>query len=602
MATTLPRNATAETDLREINVSDDSINTKTGEVQASPTANTVLDRLKTVGTNTTHLGIGGYQPETGSLTTLTKLGDNSDYKVDSRGNMNIRGMVITDEGSFRQEFQGTTLYNTIVGTSCTFTNGSRYVTGVATTFNDATFGYADYVKLSTDTDASYARIESITSATTLTLISAYTGTGGTGTGYMAAYTPLTGAGGSFTVGSSLANIVSGTTTASVTKLFRAIDFCPLIYVVNASISQRIANQTAYIGLSDNIANPTISAFFQFDGTSANTVKCVTQSSVNAADIDTDTITTLAVATNTIQRYRIELNQDSVLFLVNDVLIASHKNHITFPYSYMNGVIGWVNGTSPATTSTIVVDNTYIGNIDIVQVGGPNLDVMRTDMDSIVAKTGEVQASPTANTILDRLKTIGTNTSGVGTNNFTATNSTNLNTIKTNTDFLVTVGSLQGTDLFEYTTSIIRPSNTTAYAVNQAYAATAATAYSFTTAHISQIVQIDEINITNNNTNAPITPTIYLAETAAPVTWADQTIPSTLTMNNVPYMEIIPNTILVKIPGNASNPNVLKVPIVNMNIKMLTDSSAKLYFGVVTSTIFTPISGEYLTITIKGRYI
>lgn len=342
MAITSSRYATNDSDLHETNVNTDAIKT-----------------------NTTHNSLGGFSPETAILTTLTNLGDTSDYKVDSRGNMNVRGQVLTDEGSYREEFVGTTLYHTLVGT-VTFTNGSRFVTGSGTAFTNKTFGYSDYIKLSTDTDASYARIESITSATTLTLVAAYTGTGGAGTGYTSSFTPLTGTGGSFTFGSSLANVISGTTTASVTKLFRSIDYCPLTIVVNATISQRIANQTAYIGMSDNVASPTISAFFQFDGTNANVVKLVTQSTAAAADIDTDTIN-LSTASTVSKRYKVEINQEAVLFTIDDILVGTHKNHIPTPYAYMNGVIGWVNGTSPASTSTIAIDNVYVGNYDSVSI-------------------------------------------------------------------------------------------------------------------------------------------------------------------------------------------------------------------------------------------
>lgn len=56
----------------------------------------------------------------------------------------------------------------------------------------------------------------------------------------------------------------------------------------------------------------------------------------------------------------------------------------------------------------------------------------TDLDNIIKQVGEVQASPTANTVLDRLKTIATNT-GSGSNNFTALNSTNVNASKVDLD-------------------------------------------------------------------------------------------------------------------------------------------------------------------------
>jgi hypothetical protein len=51
---------------------------------------------------------------------------------------------------------------------------------------------------------------------------------------------------------------------------------------------------------------------------------------------------------------------------------------------------------------------------------------KVDLDKIALGVGEVTANPTANTILDRLKTIGTNTTGAS--NFTPLNSTNVDNI------------------------------------------------------------------------------------------------------------------------------------------------------------------------------
>jgi len=58
MAITIARHATMDSDRREINVSAESLDVKTGEVQASPTTNTILGRLKNIETNTANSGSG----------------------------------------------------------------------------------------------------------------------------------------------------------------------------------------------------------------------------------------------------------------------------------------------------------------------------------------------------------------------------------------------------------------------------------------------------------------------------------------------------------------------------------------------------------------
>jgi len=323
-----------------------------------------------------HESLGGFWPEPGTLTTLTTIGETTDYKVDTRGNLSTRGPVTTDEGSVSEDFTGTTIYYIENGT-LKFINNSNVVTGVGTTFTDGTEAYADYIKLSIDPDTAYAKIESVISDTELLLENVYIGTTGIGSGYHAKFKPLIGAGGAITVVNSLCSIASGATINAITKIFRSIDYCPLIFSTNVAVSKRIVNQTGYLGLTDNVTTPTISAYFQFDGTSDLIIKTVTQSSAQATEIETNTIT-LLTSTSTQRRYRIDLEQEYVAFYVDDNLIATHKTHIPGPYSYMDGLAGWVNGAvAPASTTTMSVDSIYIGNVDslVITSGLLNLPVV-----------------------------------------------------------------------------------------------------------------------------------------------------------------------------------------------------------------------------------
>jgi hypothetical protein len=253
----------------------------------------------------------------------------------------------------------------------------------------------------------------------------------------------------------------------------------------------------------------------------------------------------------------------------------------------------------------------------------------TDLDALLNVTGKEIINPDPYTVNWRLLQIALMITNMGLNNFTTTNSTNVDLSKTDLDSIVTntgaihvtttnstnidlskadldnilvAENLRNSPFFEFVTSTIRPNNTTAYAVNQAFSTAVAGFSTITTARPNSIIQIDEICIIDNNTNAPITPTIYFSESSGAVTWADQTVPSTFTQTTVVQMETVVSTVLVKIPGNASNPNILKSAITNLNIKLKTDASGNIYYGVVTSAIFTPISNEYFSTSIKGRYL
>ena len=356
------------------------ISDKIGEIQTNPPTNSMLDRLKRITTETlivaeTHESLGGFWPEPGTLTTTTPIGDPTDYKIDSRGNLSIRGPMTTDEGSFREDFSGTTIYKVIAGT-ITFTNNSKVITGVASTFTNGLIQYADYIKLSTDSDTTYAKILSIISDTELLLENVYTGSTATGTGYHAKFVPIIGAGGAITVASSICTITSGTTINSLTRISRDIDYGPLVMAVNASISVRRSNQIGYIGLTDDAIAPTISAYFQFDGTSVTTIKTVTQFSADPTDIESNTIVLVALSSVS-KRYKIELAQEYVSFYVDDVLVSAHKNHIPSPYVYMQAMLGWVNTGTVVGTSLMQIDTIFIGNIDALQVmsGMGNLPVI-----------------------------------------------------------------------------------------------------------------------------------------------------------------------------------------------------------------------------------
>lgn len=177
-----------------------------------------------------------------------------------------------------------------------------------------------------------------------------------------------------------------------------------------------------------------------------------------------------------------------------------------------------------------------------------------------------------------------------------------NTTRTLLERMIVNQQTQINNYFEFISSFTRPANTTAYAVNQAVSP--GSNMGINLGFINRMIQIDEINMTDNNTNAPLlTPTIYFSEDNTYVNWADQSIPVTLNQSSyLDKMEVVVGTVLIKIPGSANNCNILKSPILNLNIKLKTDASGYIYWGMTTTSIFTPISGERISVIIKGKYL
>ena len=533
----------------------ESIDNKIGEIQENPTANSVLDRLKRITTEKlttaeTHDSLGGFWPEPGTLTTTTTIGEPTNSKVDSRGNLSIRGPVTTDEGSLREDFSGTTIYYIEEGT-LTFTNGSRTVTGVLTTFTDGTNQYADYIRLSTDPDTVYAKIESVISDTELLLENNYAGTTGTGLGYHTKFKPIIGPGGTITVESSLCLIESGTTNNTLTRITRDIDYCPLIFTVNAIISQRIANQTGYIGLTDDAITPTISAYFQFDGIDELIIKTVTQFSAQATDKETNTIT-LAQSTSSEHRYRLELAQEYAAFYVDDLLVSTHKNHIPSPYAYMNALAGWVNGIVPASTTTMSIDNIFIGNIDALQI--------ITGLSSVPVLIGNTALLPVFTTTSD----------------------------------------------FQISLEITRPTDTTPYDINDLInnnGSTTLPAFDFSILGdlTNRFIEILSIIIISNNgaiTLPRLSPFIHLFNVNSPgFTVTDNSPFSPTYTQMINYRVLSIDSTFTPI---ASGSDCYLLVSADKDRILKLDASSKVYLALINSNAYIPSSSEKITVILQGR--
>jgi hypothetical protein len=197
---------------------------------------------------------------------------------------------------------------------------------------------------------------------------------------------------------------------------------------------------------------------------------------------------------------------------------------------------------------------------------------KTDLDSLVAQVGETQANPTQYTIEDRLKTL--NASILAINPITP-------------------------PFFEITGVMSKDTSITPYSDNQAFATGS---YNLWFNKPDTLVEITEMILVDDNQNSPlITPNLFLCEENSTLNWVQGIIPNLNTFD-VAKLEIITGQIMVKIPGNSSNLNVLKTPIINQNIIMKTDSNGNLYFGITTSSVFTPKSLEEIQLTIKGRFV
>jgi hypothetical protein len=304
-----------------------------------------------------------------------------DIATDPSGNLNVRSQVLTDEGTFRCNFANSSLAVSIG--SATLTNGSRAVTWSLTSTTDLHAG--DYIKLDADAESAWAQIESVDSLTGGTLVAAYTGTGGTSAASRALLKPSTAAGASITVGSGQATIACGTTAAVVTRLRRFADYAPLVIRQRVSISQRIANQSIYMGCGEDVAAPRWFARFKADGTTNTTIKCQTgrnpTGAPSASEIEETTVTLPNGATTaTLRDYRVELMTEVVRFYIDGILVASHNRVIPAQHDEMTAGVSCENGTTPASGTSVVIDYLTAKNHNKLEIS------VLSDADQIVAAT------------------------------------------------------------------------------------------------------------------------------------------------------------------------------------------------------------------------
>jgi hypothetical protein len=304
--------------------------------------------------------------------------------VDPSGALITRGAVTTDEGTFRVNFANTSLAVSI---------GSVTVAGDTVTgsgFLSADVHYKDYFKLGADGESAWMGIASVDSDTQITLRTTYTG-GSSGAASRALIRPVTGSGGGISVASGQCAMTTGTTANAVTRIVRDIDYAPQIGRAKVNISQRIANQTIRIGLSEAFAtSDRWFARFSLSGTTATTVVCESgrnpTTTPSASETESTTVTLpfgLTTALN--PDYRIEQLTESCRFYVNGVVVAEHTRSIPAQHDEMEFAVTCINGAvAPASSTTVTVDYVTGKNHNKLEIG------VMSDAEKIVAAAAPLQ--------------------------------------------------------------------------------------------------------------------------------------------------------------------------------------------------------------------
>jgi hypothetical protein len=285
------------------------------------------------------------------------------------------GHVSTDAGSVRANFTGSSLLSSL-GT-CTFTNGSPYVTGSG--FANSSVEILSMVKLNADTEASYTPVAYIVSDTQLQLAYPYVGTSATGAASYAPLATVTGTGATISVASGQCTLASGTTNASQSFLYGVSSTGDLQAGASFSISQRISTQDIYFGLEDN-ALTSITSFSRFRFSGTTNTQVITETAFNptttpsASETESNTITLPNGATTASQNfYKIAVTQDNIVFSINNIVVATHTKRLphirrTSNTGFTTLDIRVLNGTGASNTNIVVdyITGRIYDRIDTIQ--------------------------------------------------------------------------------------------------------------------------------------------------------------------------------------------------------------------------------------------
>ena len=311
-------------------------------------------------------GVGDFMPSPFANPPLVDNQTANVAQLDSIGNLVSRAQVLTDEGSFQDDFPGLSLDASLTGT-LTFTNGGVDVTGSGTAFTSE-LNRSLYIKRTTDGASSYTLVAQVLSDTELVLASGYPGTTGSSAATSTKWQRTVGTGTSVSVASGSVTIASGTTNGSRADVYRFLDFPPLSFQVAFSVSQRIANQSFFIGFRDDILSPQNQVGIIIDGTNNTTIKFRSQSGSSGSEITERTVTLpLGLTTASKLAYRVDVSQKVASLTVNGVIAAKITDHLPSNYIPFSFLAESLNTGVPASSTNLVVDLVQLANYNQVQI-------------------------------------------------------------------------------------------------------------------------------------------------------------------------------------------------------------------------------------------
>jgi len=288
-----------------------------------------------------------------------KIG-NRPSKTDGAGNLVTRGQTFTDEGSFRDNFHGDSLFQTLTGVF-EFSNQSDVVLS-----NNADLSQMKtlfpYIKLSTDSDIAFTQGQ-LTTSRSFELYSKYKGSTGNGTAISSNWLPTI----SENIAVSIVNswlIFTSSTSNTSAELEKFMDYLPLRLSFKVNIDKRISGQEICMGVHELNGS---SVGVMITGTDETKVTFRTSSALSEIETQATQVSIpKGGKTNKDHIFTIEVTNGQCSLLIDDVLLVTHKDRIPDAYDPLSICIKVTNNTI-TTTNNVKIDWVHFQSLDQVDI-------------------------------------------------------------------------------------------------------------------------------------------------------------------------------------------------------------------------------------------
>jgi len=341
-------------------------------------------------------GLGGFVPEPTNNPYEPSVDENVSLYVDGEGSLVTRGGVITDEGSFRDDFTQD-LYIELTGT-IDFTNGSDEIIGTETLFTEE-LSRDEYVKYISDGYECWAKVLRVKDDNHALIDGAYTGSTSSGVGLKTNWIEIANGSGNSFIENSKINLDIGQDSGEFVYAKKFADYAPMIQFWRLSVENRFDNQTIFFGFRDDIENPAMFCDVILDGYDNTQLKF--RSAWNTDTELTNIKLPAGLTTDQFIKYKIDVAPDYCSLLINNILVAKHDTHVPGMYSEMDAICGIINDGYVENINNLQLDSFYISNQNQVQITNsftnPIAVITREDQHTLCGKL--VTNTTTANQVI-----------------------------------------------------------------------------------------------------------------------------------------------------------------------------------------------------------